>query len=55
MAAARRRGDRAAVRELRQQRRGLPARDPGDPGCRRLRYLRYADDHLFGFTGPKAE
>ena len=55
MAAARRRGDRAAVRELRQQRRGLPARDPGDPGYRRLRYLRYADDHLFGFTGPKAE
>ena len=55
MAAARRRGDHAAVRELRQQRRGLPARDPGDPGYRRLRYLRYADDHLFGFTGPKAE
>src|SRR5712691_10880239 len=55
MAAARRRGDRAAVRELRQQRRGLPARDPGDPGYRRLRYIRYADDHLFGFTGPKAE
>src|SRR5271170_7775556 len=27
IAAARRRGDRAAVRELRQQRRGLPARD----------------------------
>src|SRR5215469_7233618 len=55
MAAARRRGDRAAVRALRQQRRGLPARDPGDPGYRRLRYLRYADDHLFGYTGPKAE
>jgi group II intron reverse transcriptase/maturase len=55
MAAARRRGDRAAVRALRQQRRGVPARDPGDPGYRRLRYLRYADDHLFGFTGPKAE
>jgi len=55
MAAARRRGDRAAVRELRQQRRGVPAGDPGDPGYRRLRYLRYADDHLFGFTGPKAE
>jgi len=44
MAAARRRGDRAEVRELRQQRRGLPARDPGDPGYRRLLYLRYADD-----------
>ena len=55
IAAARRRGDRAAVRALRQQRRGLPARDPGDPGYRRLCYLRYADDHLFGFTGPKAE
>src|SRR5689334_13427882 len=55
MAAARRRGDRAAVRALRQQRRGLPSRDPGDPGYRRLRYLRYADDHLLGFTGPKAE
>ena len=26
-----------------------------DPGYRRLRYLRYADDHLLGFTGPKAE
>jgi group II intron reverse transcriptase/maturase len=55
LAAARRRGDRAAVRDLRQQRRGLPARDPGDPGYRRLRYIRYADDHLLGFTGPKAE
>ena len=26
-----------------------------DPGYRRLRYVRYADDHLLGFTGPKAE
>jgi len=26
-----------------------------DPGYRRLRYIRYADDHLLGFTGPKAE
>jgi hypothetical protein len=49
------RGDRAAVRELRQQLRGLPSGDPRDPGFRRLRYARYADDHLLGFTGPKAE
>jgi group II intron reverse transcriptase/maturase len=49
------RGDRAAVRELRQQLRGLPSGDPQDPGFRRLRYARYADDHLLGFTGPKAE
>jgi hypothetical protein len=26
-----------------------------DPRYRRLRYLRHADDHLLGFTGPKAE
>jgi group II intron reverse transcriptase/maturase len=55
LARARRRGDRAQARELRQQRRRLPRRDPGDPGYRRLRYSRYADDHLLGFTGPKAE
>ena len=55
IAAARRRGDRATVRKLRQQRRCLPSGDPRDPGYRRLRYIRYADDHLLGFTGPKAE
>ena len=26
-----------------------------DPGYRRPRYMRYADDHLLGFIGPKAE
>jgi|SRR5882724_1974423 len=43
------------VRELRKQLRRLPAGDPQDPGYRRLRYIRYADDHLLGFTGPRAE
>jgi group II intron reverse transcriptase/maturase len=52
---ARERGDRAAVRQLHTRRRGLPRGDPQDPGYRRLRYCRYADDHLLGFTGPKAE
>jgi hypothetical protein len=52
---ARRRGDRDTVRQLRKQLRGLPSVDPQDPGYRRLRYLRYADDTLLGFTGPKAE
>ena len=52
---ARHRGDRAAVRELRQQQRSLPSTDPRDPGYRRLRYTRYADDALLGFTGPRAE
>ena len=55
MTAARNRGDRAAMRSLRIASRGVPTRDPHDPGYRRLRYSRYADDHLLGFTGPKAE
>ena len=37
------------------QLRRLPSGDPQDPGYRRLRYSRYADDHLLGFIGPKAE
>jgi hypothetical protein len=52
---ARRRGDRAAVRALRKQQRRVPTLDPQDPEYRRLRYLRYADDVLLGFAGPKAE
>jgi len=52
---ARRRGDRVTARSLRQQLRNLPSGDPRDPGYRRLRYVRYADDHVLGFTGPKAE
>jgi hypothetical protein len=52
---ARRRGDRAAARDLTRQMRTLPSVNPMDPGYRRLRYLRYADDHILGFIGPKAE
>jgi hypothetical protein len=55
LAKARRRGDRAQARTLRRRMVSLPSADPGDPGYRRLRYCRYADDHLLGFTGPKAE
>jgi hypothetical protein len=54
-AAAHRRGDRAAASALRTQMRRLPSGDPQDPDFRRLRYVRYADDHLLGFIGPKAE
>jgi group II intron reverse transcriptase/maturase len=52
---ARRQGDRAAVRTLCLHRRTLPSKDPYDPDYRRLRYVRYADDVLLGFSGPKAE
>src|SRR6476469_8325805 len=52
---ARERGDRDTARALQRELRQLPSRDPHDPGYRRLRYTRYADDHLLGFIGPKAE
>ena len=52
---ARARGDRVQARQLRARQRSLPSSDPNDPGYRRLRYVRYADDTLLGFTGPKAE
>jgi hypothetical protein len=52
---ARKRGDRAAARELLKHMRTVPCGDPMDPGYRRLRYCRYADDELLGFTGPKAQ
>ena len=55
MRRARTRGDRKAVRQLRHELRQIPSGDPQDPGFRRLRYSRYADDHLLGFIGPKAE
>ncbi|MGH3280916.1 MAG: reverse transcriptase domain-containing protein [Trebonia sp.] len=52
---AMRHGDRAAARDLKKQLRTLPSADPADPGYRRLRYIRYADDHILGFSGPRAE
>jgi group II intron reverse transcriptase/maturase len=36
-------------------RRTLPSRVTDDPDFRRLRYVRYADDFLLGFIGPKSE
>lgn len=55
IAQTRKRGDRKETRRLRKRLRSMPALDPGDPGYRRLRYVRYADDTLLGFAGPKAE
>ncbi len=54
-ARTRKKGDHQKARELRRKQASLPSVDCADPGYRRLRYLRYADDTLFGFTGPKAE
>ena len=53
---ARRRGDRAAGADAAAaDASACPARTRTIPGYRRLRYCRYADDHLLGFAGPKAE
>jgi retron-type reverse transcriptase len=43
---ARRRGDRAEARRLALAMRTLPSTDPMDPGYRRLKYIRYADDRV---------
>ena len=52
---ARHHGDRQQVRALTQTLRRMPTQDPNDPGYRRLRYVRYCDDFLLGFAGPKHE
>jgi len=48
-------GNHAEATQLRKQMQRLPSLDPQDPGYRRLRYTRYADDFVLGFSGPKAE
>jgi group II intron reverse transcriptase/maturase len=55
LALARERGDHTESRSLRKRLRSMPSKDLRDPRYRRLRYVRYADDTLLGFTGPKAE
>lgn len=55
LARARKTGQKVAAKELRKQQRQLPSRDPNDPSYRRLRYIRYADDYLLGFAGPRHE
>ena len=48
-------GHHALALQLRKQMQQLPSVDPYDHGYRRLRYVRYADDFVLGFIGPKAE
>ena len=43
------------VRALRKRARTIPKGDAHDPGYRRLRYIRYADDWLLGYDGPRTE
>ncbi len=55
IARARRKGEVEKVETLRKLQQALPVGDPHDPTYRRLRYIRYADDFLLGFVGPKHE
>jgi hypothetical protein len=43
------------AREVKSLAQQMPSINPTDPNYRRLRYVRYADDWLIGFVGPKEE
>jgi hypothetical protein len=55
LARARKCGDHEKARELLKHLHRPPSKDTQDPGYRRLHYVRYADDALLRFNGPKAE
>ena len=50
-----RKGKVKEAKELRKQFQKLPSFDPNDDAYRRLHYVRYADDTLFGFVGTRQE
>lgn len=55
MVRAKKKGDVKQYRRLRKQRNCHPSVDTNDPQYRRLKYIRYADDFILSFIGPKSE
>lgn len=51
----RQKGNVEKAKEFRAQAQKIPSKDVNDPGFRRLKYVRYADDFLLGFIGPRSE
>lgn len=51
----RRTGRREEAKALKKQYQRLPSKVTNDASFRRLRYVRYSDDFLLGFTGPRTE
>jgi len=51
----RKKGDMEAAKAVKRQAMQMPSMDTKDPDFRQLKYVRYADDFLLGFIGPKEE
>jgi group II intron reverse transcriptase/maturase len=51
----RKKGHAEKAEELRSKAQTLPSQTTDDPNYRRLKYVRYADDFLLGFIGPRSE
>jgi group II intron reverse transcriptase/maturase len=47
--------DETSLKPFKKEARRIGHGDQKDPNYRRLRYIRYADDFLLGFAGPKEE
>jgi len=55
LAKCRMNGEFDQIRALVKQQKQTPTYMTDDPNYRRLRYVRYADDFILGFAGPKSE
>jgi len=55
LAKCRQEGQYDEIRELVKAQKQTPTYLTHDPNYRRLRYIRYADDFILGFAGPKTE